>query len=213
VITIHHLGVSQSDRIVWACEELGVPYHLKIYERDPQSKLAPPEYRALHPFGTAPVITDGDLVLGESGAIVEYINARYGGNRLAVPASSPHFADYLYWLHFANASLMTSGMCELVRNMLGGTGKNEVVDSVVDRSDRAFDMIEAHLGRNTYFAGPEFSAADVLMLFPLTTMRAFVPRDLDGSPNIRAYLKRIGERPAFKAAASKADPDFKPMLS
>jgi glutathione S-transferase len=213
MITIHHLGISQSDRIVWLCEELGVPYELKRYERDPQTRLAPPAYRALHPFGTAPVITDGNLVLGESGAIVEYLNARYGGHRLAVPADSPHFADYLYWLHFANGSLMSGGMVELARNMLGGPGKSEVIDSVVGRSDRAYAMIESHLGKNTYFAGPEFSAADVLMLFPLTTMRAFVPRDLSGFPNIRAYLQRIGGRAAFQTAAGKADPDFKPLMS
>jgi glutathione S-transferase len=213
LITIHHLGVSQSDRIVWVCEELGVPYQLKRYERDATTRLAPPEYRALHPFGTAPVISDGNLVLGESGAIVEYINARYGGSRLSVAASSPHFADYLYWLHFANASLMTAGMVELARNLLGGAGRNEVIDAVVGRSDRAFDMVEKHLTDNVYFAGPDFSAADILMLFPLTTMRAFVPRDLAANPNTRAYLQRIGDRPAFRAAANKADPELKPMLS
>jgi glutathione S-transferase len=212
MIKIHHLGVSQSDRIVWLCEELGVPYELLHYQRDPQTQLAPPAYRALHPYGTAPVITDGDRVLGESGAIVEYINARYGNSRLSVPKDSPHFADYLYWLHFANASLMASGMVELVCSLVKAPRDNPVIQSLVQRTDRAYDMIEQHLGHHPYFAGPQFSAADILMLFPLSTMRAFVPRNLAGYPNLRAYLKRIGERPAFQAAARKADPNFKPIL-
>ena len=109
MLTVHHLGVSQSDRIVWLCEELGIPYELVRYERDPATKLAPPEYRALHPIGTAPVITDGDLTLGESGAIIEYVIRKYGNGRLALGPESPHFADYLYWFHFANGSMMPNG--------------------------------------------------------------------------------------------------------
>src|SRR5438477_9656525 len=104
MLTVHHLGRSQSERIVWLCEELGIDYELKRYERDPVTRLAPPEYKALHPIGTAPVITDGKLVLGESGAIMEYIIASYGGGRLARPNDQPEFSAYRYWLHFANAS-------------------------------------------------------------------------------------------------------------
>src|SRR5258708_343255 len=104
MLTVHHLGRSQSERIVWLCEELGLDYELKRYERDPASRLAPPEYKALHPIGTAPVITDGDLVLGESGAIIEYIIAKYGAGRLARQAGHPEFVNYLYWFHYANAS-------------------------------------------------------------------------------------------------------------
>src|SRR3954467_7167626 len=102
MLTVHHLGRSQSERIVWLCEELGLRYELKRYERDPATRLAPPEYKALHPVGTAPVITDGDLVLGESGAIIESLLASYGGARLARQAGDPQFASYLYWFHFAN---------------------------------------------------------------------------------------------------------------
>jgi glutathione S-transferase len=102
MLTVHHLGRSQSERIVWLCEELGLEYELKRYERAPL--LAPPEYKALHPIGTAPVITDGDLVLGESGAIIEYILAKYGGGRLQRAVGHREFANYLYWLHFANGS-------------------------------------------------------------------------------------------------------------
>jgi glutathione S-transferase len=96
MLTVHHLGKSQSERIVWLCEELGVPYALKRYERDPVTMLAPAEYRALHPIGAAPVVTDGDLVLAESGAIIEYIIAKQGGGRLALGPSHPDFATYLY---------------------------------------------------------------------------------------------------------------------
>src|SRR5437762_12649699 len=98
MLTVHHLGRSQSERIVTLCEELGIEYELKRYDRDPVTRLAPPEYKALHPIGTAPVITDGDRVLGESGAIIEYIIAKHGGGRLARQAGHPEFANYLYWL-------------------------------------------------------------------------------------------------------------------
>src|SRR4051812_43586247 len=101
MLTVHHLGRSQSERIVWLCEELGLQYELKRYKRDPVTRLAPPEYKALHPIGTAPVITDGELVLAESGAIIEYIIAKYGAGRLARPKGHAEFASYLYWLHFA----------------------------------------------------------------------------------------------------------------
>ena len=105
MLIVHHLGKSQSERIVWLCEELAIPYELKVYDRDPVTRLAPVEYKALHPLGTAPIITDGDTVLAESTAIVEYILAKYGNGSLTVPATDPAFADYLYWFHFANGSL------------------------------------------------------------------------------------------------------------
>jgi glutathione S-transferase len=105
MLTIHHLGRSQSERIVWLCEELGVPYELKRYDRRADNRLAPPEYKALHPMGIAPVISDGDLVLGESGAVVEYIVQTYGGGRLVLKHGDAGFADFLYWFHFANGTL------------------------------------------------------------------------------------------------------------
>src|SRR3954464_5255284 len=104
MLTVHHLGRSQSERIVWLCEELGLDYELKRYERDPVTRLAPPQYKALHPIGTAPVITDGELVLAESGAVIEYILTRYGGGRLSRQPGHPDFANYLYWLHFPTAT-------------------------------------------------------------------------------------------------------------
>lgn len=213
MLTVHHLGISQSDRIVWLCEELGIPYELKRYERDPVTRLAPAEYKALHPFGTAPVITDGDLVLGESGAIIEYIIRTYGDGRLALGPSDPGYTDYLHWFHFANGSMMPAGMVELIVGMIGGDRPADVTRALVARSDIAHAMVEKRLGEAPYFAGDAFTAADIIMLFPLTTMRLFVPRDLTPYPNIRAYLQRIGERPAYRTAMAKADPDLPPVLS
>jgi glutathione S-transferase len=210
MLTVHHLGVSQSERIVWLCEELGVPYELKLYERDRVTRLGPPAYTALHPLGTAPIITDGDVVLPESGAIMEYIIGKYGQGRLAVRPDAPNFADYLFWFHFANASMMPSQM-----RVMGADNADESPRArfMRDRSERTWALVEARLGEVPYFAGDEFTAADIIMVFILTTMRAFVPRDLAGNPNIRVYLQRIGERPAYKRAMAKGDPAMTPMLA
>lgn len=213
MLTVHHLGISQSDRIVWLCEELEIPYKLVLYERDTVTRLAPPEYKALYEFGTAPVITDGDRVLGESGAIIEYIVAKYGAGRLSIASDSPDFADYLFWLHFANGSFMAAGMVDFVVNMTGSKVENDTVRGLRSRLDRAFSMTEKRLQHAPYFAGSKFSAADIIMLFPLSTMRAFAPRDLAGHPNIRDYLQRIAARPAYQRAMQKADPGFKPPMS
>ena len=212
MLTVHHLGVSQSDRIVWLCEELEIPYTLVRYDRDPVTRMAPPQYKALHPFGTAPVITDGDLVLGESGAIIEYIIARHGGGRFSVAADQPNYPDYLFWYHFANSSMMPSAMTGLIANMIGAP-ESTVTRSLAARGDRAFDMVEARLGEAAYFAGAEFTAADIIMLFPLTTMRLFAPRDISPYPNLLAYLQRIGARPAYQRAVKKGDPDLPPNLT
>ena len=212
MITVHHLGISQSDRIVWLCEELAIPYLLIRYERDPKTQFAPPEYRALTPFGTAPVITDGDLTLGESGAIIEYIIAKHGGGRLAVGPERPEFANYLFWFHFANGSFMPSSMLDMVARRLGVDARNEFIRALRDRSERAYALVENRLAQAPYFAGDQFTAADIIMLFPLTTMRAFVPRDLSASPHTRKYLKRIAERPAYRRAMAAADPKFTPLL-
>ena len=212
MLTVHHLGVSQSERIVWPCEELGVPYELKLYDRDPVTRLAPPQYKALHPVGTAPIITDGDVVLPESGAIIEYIIGKYGHGRLAVGPEAPNFADYLFWLHFANGTMMPRHM------MLLGARPEGEDDSprarwVRERAQLTWDLVEDRLSKAPYFAGDDFTAADIIMLFPLTTMRAFVAQSLDAYPSIRAYLQRIGERPAYRRAMAKGDPAMTPMLN
>jgi glutathione S-transferase len=213
MITVHHLGVSQSERIVWLFEELGIPYQLKRYERDPASGLAPASYKALHPMGIAPVITDGALVLAESGAIIEYVIAKYGNGRLAVASDKPNFAEYLFWFHFANGTMMPSQMTVFVASLAGAPSDNVVLDSLKARADLAFALVEKRLGEAPYLAGTEFTAADIIMGFSLMTMRAFLPRDLGPYPNIRNYLKRIGERPAYQRAMAAGDPGMTPVLT
>lgn len=208
MLTVHHLGISQSDRVLWLCEELGIPYTMKKYDRDAVTRLAPADYKALHPFGTAPVITDGDLVLGESGAIIEYLITKYGNGRLMIKPGAPNYPDYLFWFHFANASLMPAMMIDVIFNLLGISGDNDLAKGLRMRGDKAFAMMEERLGRVPYFAGNDFTAADLIMAFPLTTMRLFAPKDLKAFPNLRAYLKRIGERPAFQRAMKKGDPEL-----
>ncbi|MCW0232157.1 MAG: glutathione S-transferase family protein [Ferrovibrio sp.] len=211
MLVIHHLGISQSDRIVWLCEELGIPYELKRYARDPQTRMAPADYRALTPFGTAPVIDDGDLRLGESAAIIEYIAQTYGDGRLLIRPGAPGYADFLYWFHFANGSFMPAALIDSLCNRLpGGAG---AMTALRARLDRAYDQIEDRLGRVPFLAGAAFSAADIMTLFPLTTMRVFSPRDIGPYPQIRAYLQRIAARPAFRRAMQKADPGFDLPLS
>ena len=212
MITVHHLGISQSERVVWLCEELGIPYALKRYERDPATQLAPADYRELHPMGIAPVITDGDLVLAESGAILEYVIARYANGRLAVASARPNFADYLFWFHFANGTLMPSAMTGIFSSMGGLPADHPILRVFGQRTERAFALVERRLGAVSYFAGDDFTAADIMMLFPLTTMRAFVQRDLAPLPHLRAYLKRIGARPGYQRAMAKGDPGVAPLL-
>jgi glutathione S-transferase len=212
VITVHHLGVSQSERVVWLCEELGIPYVLKRYDRDPTTRMAPAEYRALHPMGIAPVITDEDVVLAESGAILEYLMARHGGGRLSLDLQQPNFPEYLFWFHFANGTLMPSEMGSMIANFLNLKEGNPIIAMLNARSERAFALVEKRLADAAYFAGREFTAADIMMLFPLTTMRAFVQKDLTAFPHIKAYLKRIGARPAYQRAMQKGDPGMTPKL-
>lgn len=213
MLIVHHLGVSQSERVVWLCEELAIPYTLQRYERDPVTRLAPTAYKALHPMGVAPVITDDGLTLAESGAIMEYLIARYGGGRLAVGAEESNFADYLFWLHFANGTMMPAEMGCLVYSTLGPKDVPPLLTFMKDRADRAFQLVEQRLGATPYFAGNDFTAADIMMLFPLSTMRMFVQRDLAAMPHLRAYLQRIGARPAYRRAMAKGDPGMALMLN
>jgi glutathione S-transferase len=210
MLTVHHLGKSQSERIVWLCEELGIPYELKRYTRAPL--LAPPDYKALHAVGTAPVITDGDLVMAESGAVVEYIVAKYGGGRLILTADHPGFAQFLFWFHYANGTLQAiMGRC-MILNRLKLPDDNQVVVTQRERLDRAFALIETRTREAEYFAGNELTAADIMMGFSLTTMRYFLPYDYARLPNLRAYLKRIGARPAYRQAMEKGDPGMTLLL-
>lgn len=204
MLTIHHLGLSQSERIIWLCEELGVPYELIRYERDP-SMGAPQAYKDLHPASTAPVITDGDLVLAETCAIVEYIVQKHGGGRLMPGPGHPDYAAFLFWHHYANGSVMPAFMMDMVSKSAG-------LPPLTRRTDQAFALLEQRLGDATWLAGDEFTTADILMLFPLTRGRAFSQRDISDMPNLLAYLQRIGARPAFRTAMEKAEPNMPPKL-
>lgn len=212
MLKIHHLGHSQSERIVWLCEELGLPYDLVHYTRDAVTRLSPPELKALHPLGAAPLIEDGPLLLAESAAIVEYIIVKHGGDRLKLGPDHADYAQFLYWFHFANGNLMPviGRMMSVSRSQL--PTDHPVQQNAQVRLERVLALVEARLGDATWLAGEEFTAADVMSVFPLTTMRLFQPLDLTPYPNIRAYLQRIGERPAYQRAMAKGDPDLVPLL-
>ena len=211
MLTVHHLGISQSERIVWLCEELGLEYELKRYDRRADNRLAPDEYKALHPMGIAPVITDGDLVLGESGAICDNICARYGAGRLVPGPQDTDIADHLFWFHWSNGTFMTTLMMQLV---LGGAAEGNPASAfVADRSRRAWAMIEARLGEAPFFGGAKLTTADIMMVYCLTTSRAFRRLSIEGYPNLKADLARIGARPAYQRAMAKAEPGMAPMLA
>ena len=213
MLTIHHLGKAQSERIIWLCEELGLPYDLKTYVRDPVTILSPPELKALHPIGAAPVIEDGDVLLAETGAIVDYIIAKYGSGRLTLGPDQADFAPYLYWLHFANGNLQPVMGRNLMLRRLDLAPDNPVRMDAKRRMDLVFGLVEARLGETNYLAGAEFTAADIMTVFSLTTMRIFLPLDLSPYPNILAYLQRIGARPAYQRAMQKGDPGMTPLLT
>jgi glutathione S-transferase len=213
MLTVHHLGRSQSERIVWLCEELEIPYELKTYTRDPKTMLAPPDYKALHEIGSAPVITDGGLVLAESAAIVDYIVATYGNGRLTPKVGDPDFAPYLYWFHFANGTLQPSLGRMMMLNRVKLADGDPVLAVAKARLDRAFDLVESRCGEAEYLAGNAFTTADIMMGFSLTTMRYFQPYDLARCPNIVRYLARIGARPAYQRAMAKGDPGMALLLT
>lgn len=211
-LTVHHLGHSQSERIVWLCEELGLEYELKRYQRRADNRLGPPEYKALHPMGSAPVINDGALVLGESGAIVQYLLATYGDGRLTVEPGAPGFADYLYWFHFANGTLQPIVLQVRALERADPTEKSAVLSASRARFDLVLSWLDQRLAEAAYLAGPELTAADIMTVFSLTTMRRFKPYDLSPWPSILGYLQRIGARPAYRRAMHAADPDTTPLL-
>ena len=211
MLTVHHLGISQSERIVWLCEELELDYELKLYERRADNRLAPDAYKALHPMGIAPVITDGDLVLGESGAICDYLCARYGKGRLTPGPQDPDFADHLFWFHWSNGTFMTTLMMQLV--LSGGADGNPAAAFVGDRSRRGWGMVETRLGQAPFFGGANLTTADIMMVYCLTTSRALRGTSIDEYPNLGRYLQRIGARPAYQRAMAKAEPGRAPMLT
>jgi glutathione S-transferase len=214
------MGRSQSERIVWLAEELGIEYEFVMHHRDPV--FSPQSIRDLHPAGTAPVMVDDPpngerVVLAESGAIVEYMIQIYGGGRLARTPDSPEYAHYLEWLHFANGTAQPTLLRLLMARRLSAnqTGGG-YAQSVESRWNRVLSMLEARLAQTqAYLAGPDLTAADIMTVFTLTTMRGFCPVEFDPDQhrNILSYLRRVGDRPAYRRAMAICEgDDFEPLL-
>ena len=215
MIVVHHLNNSRSQRVLWLLEELGLEYDIKRYERDSKTMLAPPELRAVHPLGKSPVITDGDLTLAESGAIVEYLVERYGEGCFAPSRQMADYLRYRYWLHYAEGSLMSPLLLKLVfdkvetspmpffvkpiaRAISGKVKSSFIMPQITGH----LDYLEAELGKAKWFVNDEFSAADVQLSFPLEAAAA--RGGLDASrPRLMDYLKRIHDRPAYKKAIER----------
>ena len=209
MLTIHHLGVSQSDRIVWLMEELGLPYRLKWYDRGADG-LAPPEYLALHPAATAPVIEDDGLVLGESAAIVEYVCQRHAKGRLSVAPDRPNYPDYLYFMHWNN-NVQGMFFAKLAASAASAAGAQPgsggpVAGVIKRREDGYYRYLEQQLAKNEFVAGSEFTGADIMVTFNLTSLSRFGGRTIDDLPNVQAYVGRIAERPAYAKAMQIAGP-------
>ena len=207
MITIHHLGVSQSDRIVWLMEELELPYELKWYDRG-EDMLAPAAYRALHPLGTAPVIHDGDRVLAESTAIVEYVSHVHAGGRLSVTPDQPNYADYLYWLHFNN-NAQSAFFVRKALETAGASADSPFAVTAQRRETALYRHMEARLSEVEYLAGPAFTCADIMAMFNLTALPQFGGRDIDDLPHVQAYVARVSARPAYRKAMAIAGPQAK----
>ncbi|HEX9397804.1 MAG TPA: glutathione S-transferase [Burkholderiales bacterium] len=215
MIIVHHLNNSRSQRVLWLLEELELEYEIKRYQRDAQTMLAPAALRQVHPLGKSPVLSDENLVLAESGAIVEYLIERYGNGRLAPPAESPKRLRYRYWLHYAEGSMMPPLVMKLVfdrmekgpmpffarpiARALAGKVKSAFIQPNIDRH---LDFIEAELSKSVWFAGEEFSAADIQMSFPLEAAAARGGLDAKRS-RITDWLGRIHAREAYKRAIER----------
>jgi glutathione S-transferase len=215
MVVVHHLNNSRSQRVLWLLEELGVPYEVKRYERDGKTMLAPPELFAVHPLGKSPVIVDGDDTVAESGAIIEYLVDKYGGGRMVPPAGSSQRLRYVYWLHYAEGSAMTPLLLKLVFDRVAANPAPWPISAISRRIaatvstayiapnlKRHLDYIESELNAHAWFAGEEFSAADVQMSFPLEI--AVSRAGLDASrPKSMAFLERIRARDAYKRALER----------
>jgi glutathione S-transferase len=221
MLVVHHLNNSRSQRVLWLLEELGVPYEVKRYQRDPKTMLAPPELLAVHPLGKSPVITDDGLTIAESGAIVEYLVEQYGNGRLAPPRNTPERLRYVYWLHYAEGSAMPPLLLKLVFDRMASAPIPWPVSAIARRMaaqvqaafirpqlERHLDFMEAELAARPWFAGDEFSAADIQMSFPLeaATARAGLSAS---RPKLMSFLDRIHARDAYQRALERGGPyDF-----
>jgi glutathione S-transferase len=215
MITVHHLNNSRSQRVLWLLEELGLPYEIVRYQRDPKTMLAPKTLRAVHPLGKSPVIVDGDLVVAESAAILEYLLERYGDGRFVPAKGTPEMLRYRYFMHYAEGSAMPPLLMKLVfirmesapvpffakpiARMLARGAQKAFVDPQLKAHQ---DYLEGEIGKTGWFAGDDFTAADIQMSFPLEA--AASRSTLDASrPGLHAFLERIHSRPAYRAALER----------
>jgi glutathione S-transferase len=217
-ITVHHLENSRSQRVLWLLEELGLPYEVKRYERDRKTSLAPPELAAVHPLGKSPVLSDGATVVAETGAIVEYLLDRVDGSSLRPPAGTPERLRFTYWLHFAEGSAMPPLVMALVfdkvrsapmpffaRPIAKAIAAKVMKGFVQPNIDRQLAFMESELQSRPWFAGKKFSAADIMMSFPLeaaATRRGFASR----CPALAGALERMHARPAYQRALERGGP-------
>lgn len=216
MITVHHLERSRSQRVLWMLEELGVEYELKLYKRDPVTLLAPPELKSVHPLGKSPVVTDGEHVLAESGAILEYLVNTYGAGRFAPPPGSAERQRYTYWMHYAEGSAMPPLLLKLVFEQIKAKSPwpirpiakaiaNTVLGTFVDPQIKThYDFVESELGKHPWFVGEEFTAADIQMSFPVEASIARVGAQT--RPRMVAWRDKIYARPAHQRAIAKGGP-------
>jgi glutathione S-transferase len=219
MITVHHLENSRSQRVLWLLEELGLQYRVKRYARDPETRLAPASLRKVHPLGKSPVISDDGLTVAESGAIIEYLVETYGARSdLRPPAGTPARLRYTYWLHYAEGSAMPplllslvfrkmpeAPMPFLVRPLVRGIAAKAQSGFVRPQLESHLDFMEAELERTDWFAGEEFSAADIQMSFPLEAAEAAGLLGED-RPRLQSFVERIRARPAYQRALKKGGP-------
>lgn len=219
MITLHHLNNSRSQRILWLLEELNVDYQIKHYQRDSVTNLAPNTLTLIHPLGKSPIITDGEITVAESGAIIEYLLGTYGNsdknsNLLDTKRGTEEHRQNTYWLHFAEGSLMPPLVAKLVLDKVRANAKpffvkiiaNKIVDKLMDAYygpiiTKNMEFIENHLSYNAWFAGESLTAADFQMSFPLEA--AVARGNTKNLPNISRFVKAIHARPAYQAALEK----------
>ena len=213
---VHHLEDSRSQRVLWLLEEMGLEYEVVRYARDPATKLAPPELRAIHPLGKSPVLQDGSAVIAETGAIVEHLLDLRPQAGLRPPPGTEERRRYTYWTHYAEGSAMTPLLLKLIFGEIprrtpalvrpvAKAISAKVGATLIEPQIRAHvDFWEAELGRSDWFAGDHFTGADVMMSFPLEA--AATRADLSSRPNISDFLDRIHARPAYRAALERGGP-------
>ncbi|AMG75054.1 glutathione S-transferase family protein [Sphingopyxis granuli] len=199
-LIVHHLNNSRSQRILWLLEEIGAPYDIRFYDRDPATNLAPPELLAVHPLGKSPVIEDDGRVIVESGAIVEYLCDRHGGGHLVPAHGTDDHVSHLEWLHFAEGSAMTPILLRIYTARLGEAAA-VLEPRIVQQLDAHFAYMESRLGTNGHFIGDSLSAADIMLSFPaeIAIMQGMAPR----YPKLAAFVNACHDRPAWRRARDK----------